>query len=373
LFEQVAGGVAEGRGLEEGKVRDLADRAPLAAKDAHEAGLVDHVGYRDEVYGALRERTSAEAQLLFAERYHPRKPIGARLRKAVPRRHSIVALVHGSGRIRLGRSSEGPLSSAAMGSDTTSAALRSALDDVRVRAVVFRVNSPGGSYVASDTIWREVVRLKDAGKPVVVSMGDVAASGGYFVSAPADWIVAEPGTLTGSIGVLGGKFSIADVLARFGVGHGTISEGRHTRMMSTLEEFTAEEWEQLSDWLDRIYDDFVGKVAAGRSMTVEAVGEVARGRVWTGADAKERGLVDELGGLERAGALARQRAGLADDTPLVRFPQVSAAQRLRPPRSSEDAGAAAATLGAWGPFSALAARIGLPVAGPLTMPAIDIS
>ena len=373
LFEQVAAGLAEGRRLEEATVRDLANRAPLAAKDAHEAGLVDHLGYRDEVYGALRMKTSAEAQLLFADRYHPRKPVGARLRKAVSRRHSIVALVHGSGRIRLGRSSEGPLSSAAMGSDTTSAALRSALDDERVRAVVFRVNSPGGSYVASDTIWREVVRLKDAGKPVVVSMGDVAASGGYFVSAPADLIVAEPGTLTGSIGVLGGKLSIGDVLTRFGVGHGTISEGRHTRMMSTLEEFTAEEWEKLSDWLDRIYDDFVGKVAAGRSMTVEAVGEVARGRVWTGADAKERGLVDELGGLERAGVLARQRAGLADDAPLVRFPQISAAQRLRPPRSSEDAGAAAAALGAWGPFSALAARIGLPMAGPLTMPALDLS
>jgi protease-4 len=139
-------------------------------------------------------------------------------------------------------------------------------------------------------------------------------------------------------------------------------------MTTVLDEYTEEEYQQLSSFLDRIYHDFVGKVAAGRSMTVEAVHEVARGRVWTGADARERGLVDELGGLERAAAVARRRGGLPDDAELVRYPQAPMASRLRPPRSSEDPLAAAAALGPWGPLSALAARLGLSSAGPLVMP-----
>ena len=372
LFEQMVDGVARGRQLETATVRDLADRAPLAAKEAHEAGLVDRVGYRDEVYGALRRRTSPDAQLLFAHRYRPRHQVEARLRRSVARRRGVVALVSGSGRIRLGRSSDGPLPAAAMGSDTVGAALRAAQADGRVRAVVFRVNSPGGSYVASDVIWREVSQLKHSGKTVVISMGDVAASGGYFVSAPADLIVAQPGTLTGSIGVLGGKLSFADLLGRFGIRHGTIAAGLHARMMSAFDEFSPEEWQRLSDWLDRIYDDFVAKVAAGRSMTTEEVGNVARGRVWTGADAKERGLVDELGGLDLAVTLARERSGLPADAELVRFPRISTAERLRAPRSSEDPGAVAASLDAWGPFGALAARLGLPPSGPLAMLPLDI-
>jgi protease-4 len=372
LFEQMVDGVARGRRLDPATVRDLADRAPLPAKEAHEAGLVDRVGYRDEVYDALRHRTSPDVQLLFAHRYRPRREVKARLRRAVARRRGVVALVSGSGRIRLGRSSDGPLPAAAMGSDTVGAALRAAQADSRVRAVVFRVNSPGGSYVASDAIWREVSQLRHSGKTVVISMGDVAASGGYFVSAPADLIVAEPGTLTGSIGVLGGKLSFADLLGRFGIRHGSIAQGLHARMMSAFDEFSPEEWQRLSDWLDRIYDDFVGKVAAGRSMATEEVGKVARGRVWTGADAKERGLVDELGGLDLAVKLARERSGLPADAELVRFPQISAAERLRAPRSSEDTGAGAASLDAWGPFSALAARLGLPPSGPLAMPPLGL-
>jgi protease IV len=372
LWQQVVDGVANSRQLEAGTVRELADRAPLAASEAQLAHLVDHIGYRDEVYDALRRKRPG-AQFLFVHRYRAHRAVAERLRQAVPRRRGVVALVVGNGQIRLGRSGQGAARSSAMGSDTVSAALRAALESDRVRAVVFRVNSPGGSYVASDTIWREVGRLRESGKPVVVSMGDVAASGGYFVAAPADAIVAGPGTLTGSIGVLGGKFSVGDLLARFGARHGSIGEGRHARMMSPLDEFTEEEWQQLSAWLDKIYDDFVGKVAAGRSMAREAVSEVARGRVWTGADARERGLVDELGGLERATVVARQRAGLPAGAELVSFPHISPAQRLRPPRSSEDPRAAAAVvLGPWGPFGALAARLGLPPSGPLTMPPMTV-
>ncbi len=348
LFNQVMADVAVGRRLDQEAVRSLVDRAPLPARDAHQAGLVDHLGYRDEVYADTLGQTTAGAQLLFAHRYHREQTLPQRLRRAVKRRRGVVALVTGSGTIRLGLSTYGPPSTAAMGSDTVGAALRAAGQDPRVKAVVFRLNSPGGSYIASDAIWREVGRVKDAGKPVVVSMGDVAASGGYFVSAPADAIVAQPGTLTGSIGVLGGKMSFAELLDRLGIGHDAIAEGRHARMMSALDQFTDEEYQKLSGWLDRVYEDFVAKVAAGRGMTVQAVHEVAKGRVWTGADAHVRGLVDELGGLDHAAALARRRAGLPADAELVRMPRASLAKRLRPPRSSADLGAGLATLDPWG-------------------------
>jgi protease-4 len=368
VFERVVTDVARARMLDEEAVRDLADRAPLTAQEARQAKLVDRLGYRDEVYADVRQRTNPEAQLLFAQHYHRAQPLSRRLERVVNRRSDVVALVTGNGTIRLGRSSPGPVPAAAMGSDTVGAALRAAGKDSRVKAVVFRVNSPGGSYVASDAIWREVGRLKEAGKPVVVSMGDVAASGGYFVAAPADVIVAQPGTLTGSIGVLGGKMSFAELLGRFGIRHDAVSQGRHARMMSALDEFSEEEYQELSDWLDRVYDDFVAKVATGRSMTTEAVHEVAKGRVWTGADAYERGLVDELGGLERAAILARERGGLPAGAELVRFPKAPPLPRVRPPRSSEDQGGGTITLDAWGPLAAVAARLGLPSAGPLIMP-----
>lgn len=368
VFDQVVAGVAEGRRMDRDLVRSLVDRAPLLAKEAHDAGLVDRLGYRDEVYADLRGRTSVDAQLLFAGRYRRRQSAPRRVRRAIGRRRGVVALVTGNGMIRLGRGARGPLpTAAAMGSDTVGAAMRAAQGEDRVRAVVFRVNSPGGSYVASDAIWREVARLKESGKPVVVSMGDVAASGGYFVAAPADAIVAQPGTLTGSIGVLGGKLSVADLLQRFGVHHDVISEGRHAGMMSAFREFSDEEWQRLSSWLDQIYEDFVARVAAGRSMTVEAVHEVARGRIWTGADAAERGLVDELGGLERAISLARERSGLPVDAETVRVPRVPPMARWRPPRSSEDPGAMEDGLDAWGPVTYLARRLGLPSVGPLVM------
>ena len=368
LFEQVVDGVARGRHLGQDEVRSLVDRAPLDAQQAQEAKLVDHLGYRDEVYAETLRKTNPEAQLLFVHRYRRQQPLAKRLGRVVNRRREVVALVTGIGAIRLGRSTHGPFLAAGMGSDTVSAALRAAAKDEHVRAVVFRVNSPGGSYVASDVIWREVSRIRAAGKPVVVSMGDVAGSGGYFVSAPADVIVAQPGTLTGSIGVLGGKLSFAQLLDQLGIRHDEVSDGRHARMMTILDEYTDEEYQQLSSWLDRIYDDFVGKVAAGRSMSVEAVDAVARGRVWTGADAFERGLVDELGGLNVAVAVARRRSGLPDDADLVRYPPTPLAPRLRPPRSSEDPLAAATTLDPWGPLTALAGRLGLPSAGPLVMP-----
>src|SRR5690606_17623506 len=159
---------------------------------------------------------------------------------------------------------------------------------------VFRVDSPGGSYVASDAIWREIVLAREAGKPVIVSMGNLAASGGYFVSMAADVIVAQPGTLTGSIGVYGGKAVIGELLDKIGVTTETVAEGANAAMFSVTRRFSEGQWERVNAWLDRIYEDFVGKVAAGRGLTKERAHELARGRVWTGADAAAHGLVDQI-------------------------------------------------------------------------------
>jgi len=369
-MEQVVAAVAEARGLTPERVRELVDRAPLTAAEAREAGLVDRVGYRDEVYADLRGRLG-DPELRYLARY--RRSAGpARLVGAVRRRgRPVVALVTVVGAILQGRSRRGPLRPVpAAGSDTVAAALRSAARDDSVGAVVLRVDSPGGSYVASDVIWREVSRL---GKPVVASMGDVAASGGYFVAMAADAIVAQPGTITGSIGVFSGKVVTTGLLDRLGVGTDAVAEGRQARMFSPRVGFDDDQWRRLEEWLDRVYADFVGKVAAARRLPPERAHELARGRVWTGADACEHGLVDELGGLHRAAELARQKAGLPADAELRRWPPVRPADRLSPPKSSEDRAAAAASLWAgWGPLADAAARLGLPPEGPLTLPPLRL-
>lgn len=368
VADEVVAGIAEARGLDPSRVRELVDRAPLSAAEALEAGLVDHVGYRDEAYAALHARVPAGTRLRYVARYHEGalEKLAGKVR--LPRGRGRVALVHAVGGVRSGRSGRGPFSGPSMGSDSVTAALRSAQRDDDVRAVVLRVDSPGGSYVASDAIWREVGRLRTHGTPVVVSMGDVAASGGYFVAMGADVVVAQPGTITGSIGVLAGKAVVDGLLGRLGIGHADVTVGERARLFSSTHGFDDADWAALDGWLDRVYEDFVAKAAAGRDMTRDEVHEVARGRVWTGADARERGLVDELGGLGRALTMARARAGLADDADVVTFPKVSPLERLRPPESSEDPAAASVVLDGWGPVAGVAARLGLPAGGPLLLP-----
>jgi protease-4 len=369
--EQVVSGVATGRGLTEERVRELIDRAPLLGAEALEAGLVDKLAYRDEVYAEVRaavaDGSGENARLRYVSRYNRTQSLAKRLPRP---QQDAVALIHGQGPIKLGRSGRSALpgQGSSIGSETVAAAFRAAVKDDRIQAIVFRVDSPGGSYVASDTIWREVVLARRAGKPVIVSMGNVAASGGYFVAAPATLIVAQPGTLTGSIGVVVGKPVIGDLLGRLGVGLGSVEQGAHARMFAPTRDFTDEEWSRVNSFLDRVYDDFVGKVAEGRDLSRERVDSLARGRVWTGADAYERGLVDELGGLNLAMDLARKKAGLAADAPVRLYPHVSPLERLRPAENSEDRTAATARIDAWGPMSSLAARIGLPSGGPLMLP-----
>ncbi|MBB5774396.1 signal peptide peptidase SppA [Nonomuraea jabiensis] len=366
VTESLSAGIADGRRLDPGKVRELIDRGPFTASEALEAGLVDGLAYRDEVYEQVKQAAGDDSHLLYVSRYAR----GAAVRKLPHPTADGIALIHGTGMIRTGRSGRSPLGGGgAMGSDTISAAFRAARRDEHVKAVVFRVDSPGGSYVASDTVWREVTLTRKV-KPVIVSMGDLAASGGYFVAMAADVIVAQPGTLTGSIGVYGGKPVVAEMLEKIGINSEMVASGTNAGMFSTSRSFSPEQWERVNAWLDRIYDDFVGKVAASRDLTRERAHELARGRVWTGADAHASGLVDELGGLEDALALARKRAGLSDDAPVRAYPRLNPLERLRGPDSSEDKSAALARLrlDGWGPLARLSAELGLPAAGPLLLP-----
>ena len=292
-------------------------------------------------------------------------------------------MIYAHGAIRQGRSGRGGPGGGGMGSDTVAAALRAAAADEGARAVVLRVNSPGGSAVASDVIWREVVRVRAAGKPVVVSMGDVAASGGYFISAPADVIVAQPATITGSIGVIIGKPVLQDLFERVGVATDSAVDGdgaASATMFSSARPFTDADWVRINEWLDAVYADFTEKVASGRRMDIGRVHELARGRVWTGADAVANGLADQTGGMREAIAIARQRAGLPDDAPARSYPRFGPLDQLRPAESSEARPAAAAQFGAgtvaalfadgWGPAWRFAAAAGLPPYGPLALPGV---
>jgi protease IV len=380
ITDQICAAIAERRNLTADKVRTLIDAGPFLAVQARANGLVDHLGYRDEVYSAVRKQAGPDAVLQYLGRYQRGKLLAEKARRVAtapvglarpgPGREPVVALIFATGPIRRGRSGRSPIGGGSMGSDTISAAIRTAAQDEHARAIVLRVNSPGGSYVASDTIWREVVRARAGGTPVVVSMGDVAASGGYYIAMAADVIVAQPGTVTGSIGVLTGKPVLGEALGRAGVTSDLVQQGAHAAMFSQQRPFSADEWALVNDWLDHIYADFTGKVAQGRGMTQPQVHEVARGRVWTGADAAERGLVDELGGLDRAAAIARTRAGLPATAQLRVYPRSRPLDRLRPAGSSEGRGAAAGSLvpDAWGPVAQLAARAGLSLHGPLMLP-----
>ena len=383
VTEQITSAIAERLGIPGPDAQGLVNAGPYLADQALAARLVDALGYRDEVYAALRQQTGTEPILLYVGRYQRMREFASRAKQLAGPRPQAVALIQATGGIRRGRNGRSPLTGTAMGSDSMTAALRAAIADDHIKAIVLRVNSPGGSYVASDSIWREVVRARNAGKPVVVSMSDVAASGGYFISMAADAIVAEPGTVTGSIGVFSGKPVLSEALGKAGVSTDSIVLGDHAAMFSTTKPFTDDEWRIVDAWLDHIYADFTGKVATGRGLPAERVHELARGRVWTGADALERKLVDELGGVEDAAAIARRRAGLPPGAPLVPFPKTAPLDRLRPPSNSEDrrayatagtsaenATAAAATLLAesWGPVWQQAARCGLSPAGPLLLP-----
>lgn len=353
LQSQVWDGVAESRHLTRAELDALAAKAPLLRADAVAGNLVDRVGFRDEAYARIAELSGAEdispesgdpdgpdaPPRLFLSRYA--KATADRPSPSIPGRKAkpAVAVVTLDGPIVSGRGGPGltPFGNSSAGGDTIAAALREAAADDAVSAIVLRVDSPGGSVVASETIWREVARARKAGKKVVASMGAVAASGGYYVSMGADAIVANPGTITGSIGVVTGKLVARELKDRLGVGSDAVRTNPNADAWSVNTPFTDEQQAQVEAEADLIYADFVERVADGRELSVDTVEEVARGRVWTGADAKERGLVDELGGLRTAITKAKVLAGLDVDTDvrLLHYPGSSLLDMLRPKQSSQ--------------------------------------
>lgn len=351
LHSQVWQGIAESRGLDVAVLDTLADRAPLLRDDAVGASLIDRVGFRDEAYRRIGELTDPDADSnpdsddapprLFLSRYAQTRQHGPSLpgRKKDP----AVAVITVAGPIVGGRGGPGlsPFGRSSAGGDTIAAALRQVAADDDVKAVVIRVDSPGGSVTASETIWRAVNRVRAAGKPVVASMGSVAASGGYYVAMAAEVVVANPATITGSIGVITGKLVARELKDRLGVGSESLRTNANADAWSVNSPFTAEQHEMVEAEADLFYDDFVRRVAEARNMSIEDVGIVARGRVWTGADAIERGLVDELGGLRTAVRRAKVLAGLDIDAKihLLGYPGSSVLDFLRPKASSQPAAA----------------------------------
>lgn len=322
LTDQVVAGVAVDRGVPETVVRAAMDRAPVGPQDAVQVRLVDRVGYRSAWVTRLTDRFGADVVYVepAATGVAPGLPgaFAAARRQLRERNQPVVAVVHAVGGIRAGRSGRSPLGGASVGSDTLGHVLRAVGRDDAVRAVVLRVDSPGGSYLASDTALADVLALRTAGTPVVVSMGEYAASGGYFIAMGADRIVAQPATLTGSIGVFGGKLVTRDLFERWGIRRDAVQVGARARMFSTAFDYSDDEWGLVDSWLDRVYDDFTAKVAEHRHLTRDQVQEVARGRVWVGADAVDRGLVDALGGHRTAVDAAARLAGLDPERVTVR-------------------------------------------------------
>lgn len=307
LYDQFIADVAKARDLPPDEVRRLVDRAPFSAADAKVARLVDRIAYRDEADSYALKLAGPGAGFVKLADY--RKLAGPLYGEG-----PTIALIRGSGEIIPGRGEDGLQDETAASADVITRAFRDAAADPAVRAIVFRIDSPGGSYVAADTIWREAARTRAAGKPIIVSMGDVAASGGYFVALPADMILALPGTLTGSIGVYGGKPVFSGLLDTLGVKVGEIRAGANAGMDSVTRSYTPAQMEHLNRELDRVYADFTGKVAEARKLSPQQVDAVARGRVWSGRDAKEVGLVDELGGLTLAIERAKAAAGIPGTT-----------------------------------------------------------
>ena len=304
--------IAAERKVDARKVAAILQASPQFAEDAVREHLIDRLGYDGDAKRAARER-AGEAKLVQLGDY-ARATVDEGMAGAGPH----VALIEASGDIVDGTADHGALGgSEVIAGDDYAQAFRNARQDRSIKAVLFRIDSPGGSVTASAQILEALKETEAAGKPVIVSMGPLAASGGYYVSTGADKIVAEPATLTGSIGVLTGKVSIGKSLAMIGVGAGDIGVGNNALFDSAVEPFSPAQLANLNHQADVIYEDFMEKVAAGRKLPLAHVEQIAKGRVWTGADARPRGLVDELGTFWTAVGDVKKAIGVAPDTRLV--------------------------------------------------------
>ena len=316
LYEQLIDGIAEGRGMTPARIRALIDEGPFVPADAVSQGLVDELAYEDELLARLASDDDSPTTIdAAAYRRVSARSLGL---NDGPR----IAVVYAEGPILLGSSGGSvPGLSGMVGSRTTAEAIRRAREDDSIEAIVLRVNSPGGDATASDIIWRELTLARDE-KPVVASMSGVAASGGYYIAAPAHSIVAQPGTVTGSIGVFAGKFATGGALEKLGVGMEGVTYGAQADLFSPVDPFSEAGRTAMQAQVDDTYERFLQVVVDGRAMSRDEVHTVGQGRVWTGRQALERGLVDELGGLRRAIDRAKTQAGIEADqeVTLVAFP-----------------------------------------------------
>jgi protease-4 len=327
FYDQLIETIAKNRKLPVEKVRDLVDQGLFSAKQALEAGLIDEIAYGDQIKDRLSQDLATETSQIDLLNGYAIKKVendfsgmmgmvklfdlilnGADDKKSSQQKK--IAVVYAVGTIVTGESTFSLLGGTAVGSETLVRALKQAAEDKTVQAIVLRVDSPGGSALASDLIWREVQRIK---KPVIASMGNIAASGGYYISMGCDQIYAQPGTLTGSIGVVGGKISFAGLFDRFGVKTEVISIGKNSGLLSAVNPMTEGERKVWQANMEEVYRQFVTKTAAGRNLTVKELEPLASGRVWTGRQAKNNGLVDQLGTLHDAIQAAKKAANFKDD------------------------------------------------------------
>ncbi len=310
LYEQLVRGIADGRKKKDADVKTLIDQGPFLPEDALRAGLIDDVAYEDQVEDKLKPKGGERLKKIDGEDYARVSPGSFGLNRG-PR----IGVIYATGTITSGRSGFDPINGAVAGSDTLIESIRQARRDSSLRAIVLRIDSPGGSASASDAIWRELMIAKNerADRPIVASMSDLAASGGYYIAMPAQVIIAQPATLTGSIGIFGGKIVTGGIYEKLGAHIESTSIGKNAELDSPIRPFNADELKKVQEQLQSFYDGFVEKVAQSRHTTPEKIDAIAQGHVWTGQQARQNGLVDALGGLDAAVAVAKQRAKLAAD------------------------------------------------------------
>ena len=315
----------ERRGIDRAKLEAAMARGIFHGEDAKDAGLVDELGYVDQVRDALMAEAGADewnAMSLgaYAGRLAKEDKVSGLMPKDDESAEPKIAVVFGEGPIVAASSGDPWDTDAKIYGPKIAADIRDAREDDDVKAIVFRVNSPGGSAVGSDLIWREIELAQEAGKPVVVSMGDLAGSGGYWVSMGADAIVARPGTITGSIGVVFGKFDLSGLYEWAGANVESMAFAPNSDVLSPYRSMSDDQRASIERTIEHLYEHFKAKVADGRGIAIAEMEEKAKGRIWSGKDAVGKGLVDELGGLDTAIALAREKAGVSDDIEVVAWP-----------------------------------------------------
>src|SRR6202522_72861 len=312
IYDLYLNDASKARGMDRAQFEALLNRGPFSSSDAVTNKIVDRLGYWDQVQDYFKKRDGKWSPISLGSYRSSVSNDGT----------ERIAVVYASGLIVSGDSGSTPAGGSVMGGDSVASDIRAARTNSGIKAIVLRVDSGGGSVVGSEVIRREV-ELADAVKPVVVSMSDVAASGGYWIAAPARKIVADPGTITGSIGVLIGKLNVSGLYNLLGMSTDSVTTSDNASLFSSQQNFTPAQRDYIQKSLDQTYADFTKGVATGRKMTVEAVDKIGKGRVWSGSQAKELGLVDELGGLDRAVEVAKTLAHIpaGESVRLVRYPE----------------------------------------------------